>query len=133
MFLLAFRAICLWWFIFLVAIANGLFREGVLSPVLGSGLALPVSGVLLSILILLVAFATVPFLKTGKAFALLLVGLLWVALTLAFEFLFGHFVAGKSLPELLKVFDVLGGDLFLVALCVTAIAPWVAARARGLL
>jgi hypothetical protein len=132
-FVLALRAVCLWCVIVVAAIANGLFREGVLSPLLGPGLALPLSGLLLSMLILLVSFATVTFLKTRKAVALLRVGLLWVALTLAFEFTFGHFVAGKSLPELLQVFDPSSGDLFLVALCVTAIAPLAAAKARGLL
>jgi hypothetical protein len=54
-------------------------------------------------------------------------------MTLLFEFLFGHYVASKSWQDLLQVFNVLKGDLFLVVLVVSLFAPCLAARKRGLL
>jgi len=60
-----------------------------------------------------------------------MIGLLWLVLTLLFEFIFGHFVAGKSWQDIAQVFNVKKGDLFLLVLVVTAISPWLAAKIRG--
>ena len=46
-----------------------------------------------------------------------LIGAMWLAMTIAFEFGFGHFVAGHSWERLLADYDVLSGrvwSLFLV-------------------
>lgn len=126
------RASGIWLVIVVAAVANGLFREAVLVPLTGAAAALPLSGILLSILVVLVAFATVAFLGAPAPRTLWLVGLFWVALTLAFEFLFGHFVAGKPWREILQVFDVGSGNLFLLVLVVTALAPRLAGRLRGI-
>ena len=73
-----------------------------------------------------------PLVASRRARVYWCIGLLWVALTLAFEFLFGHYVAGKSWSEVCQVFNVARGNLFLVALIVAGLAPWLAARARRL-
>jgi hypothetical protein len=43
-----------------------------------------------------------------------LVGLLWLALTLAFELLFFHYAAGKPWEVLLADYDVLQGRIWVV-------------------
>ena len=131
--IMLFKAIAIWLAIVFAAILNGIFREKLLVPVTGPALALPLSGVLLSVLVFLVALMLVPFIGSSDRNIYIGIGFLWVVLTLVFEFLFGHFVAGKSWREIFQVFNVRKGDLFVVVLIVTAISPWLAARVRGVL
>jgi len=125
------KATGIWLVIVIAAIFNAVFREKILLPVIGSGFALPLSGVLLSILVFLITFVSISFIGSSVAKIYLLIGLLWVVLTLSFELLFGRFIVGKPWHEIMQVFNIQKGDLFIVALFVTAISPWVAAKARG--
>jgi hypothetical protein len=61
------------------------------------------------------------------------IGVLWLALTLGFEFLVGHFVFRRPWATLLADYDLRRGRIWLVVLVVTFVAPLVAARLRGLL
>ena len=130
---IALKAIGVWLIIVIAAICNGLFRDKILTSFIGAKLALPVSGLILSLLVLLVAFIFIPFLNTQQPSIYFAVGILWVAFTLAFELLFGHFVLNKPWQEIIRVFDIRNGDLFTVVLLITAVAPWLAAKARGIL
>lgn len=127
------KAIGVWFVIVIAAIVNGLFREIVLVPSVGAELALPLSGVLLSVLVLVVSFMLVPFLESSKRIVLIATGLFWVTLTVSFEILFGYYVMGKTGPEIAQVFNPLRGDLFVLALFTIAIAPWLSAKAKGIL
>ncbi len=126
------RATSIWFLIVGTAVLNGLLRETVLVSILGE-MALPVSGVSLAILVFLVTLVSVPFIGPAKTKTYLWIGIYWLALTLSFEFLFGHFVAGKAWREVLQVFNVQQGNLFSFVLLVTTFSPWIAAGARGLL
>jgi len=112
-------------------VLNGLLREKVLVPSIGGELALPASGIILSALVFSIAFVFVPFIGAIEARTYVLVGFWWVVLTLAFEFLFGHFVMGKSWQEIVQVFNIKKGDVFIVVLIVTAISPWLVTKIRG--
>jgi hypothetical protein len=103
-----------------------------LAPTIGSGFALTVSGLLLSIFILVVAWVSTPWFRSSESKTYVFVGVTWLVLTLAFEFLFGHLVAEKPWQELMQVFDIRKGDLFIVVLFATLAAPWIAAKLRGL-
>ncbi|OMH37990.1 hypothetical protein [Motiliproteus sp. MSK22-1] len=127
------KAIGVWLVIVITAIVNGLFREKFLVPALGAEFALPLSGVLLSVLVLCVSFALVSFLDSSEPGVLLATGLFWVTLTVCFEFLFGYYVVGKTWSEIMQVFNPLKGDLFVLAIFITALAPWLSAKARGIL
>jgi hypothetical protein len=127
------KAMAIWLVILVMAIVNVAIREKLLTPAIGSGLALPASGLILSVIIFLVAYTSVPFFGSTKSKAYIAVGIVWFALTLCFEFGFGHFIAGKPWLEILEVFNVTEGNLFFVALLVTLIAPWLSANARNLI
>ena len=58
-------------------------------------------------------------------------GGVWLALTVAFEFSFGRAVLGRSWNTLLAAYSFAGGNLWPAVLCVIALAPALAARARG--
>jgi hypothetical protein len=55
---------------------------------------------------------------------------LWLGLTLAFEFLAGHYLFRQSWDRLLADYNVARGRIWPLVLVVTAAAPFWAARAR---
>jgi hypothetical protein len=75
----------------------------------------------------------IPIISLSKQKSCFLIGLMWLVFTLAFEFLFGHFVVGKTWREILQVFDWREGDLFSLVIFITALSPWAAAKVRGLI
>ena len=127
------KATAIWLVIVLVAILNGSLRDIVLVPWLGMELALPLSGVFLSMLIFLLTLLLIPFVNLSKQKTCLWIGLMWLVFTLAFEFIFGYFVVGKSWREIQQVFDWRDGNLFSLVIFVTTFSPWVAAKVRGLI
>ncbi len=129
--LIAVKAVVIWAGILVLAVVNGALRETVLIPGIGTPNALVMSGLLLSALIVGVAYISLPWLQISRPVHLWAVGLGWLALTLVFEFSFGLW-QGKSWPELLEAYTFKGGNIWPVILVATAIAPVVAAKLRGL-
>lgn len=52
------------------------------------------------------------------------VGLLWLGLTVAFEFLFGHYVAGHAWSHLFQDYNLFAGRLWLLVLLWLTLAPY---------
>ena len=129
---IALKALAIWGIILVLAVANGAFRETVLIPRLGNTPALVLSGSLLSALIVAVAYLFLPWLGSHVASQLWLIGLAWLLLTLIFEFSFG-LGSGKDLSEVLAAYTFRDGNIWPVVLLVTLLAPWLAAKLRGLL
>jgi hypothetical protein len=63
--------------------------------------------------------------KLGSARQAIHIGLFWMALTMAFEFLFFHYVGGHSWAELLANYDIVHGRLWPLVLVWVAVAPYV--------
>jgi hypothetical protein len=125
------KSVGVWILFVILAILNGGLRERILVPYLGQLLALPLSGLLLSVLIFLVSLAVFPFLSIARSSQAWLVGVLWVVLTIAFEFLFGHFVMGDSWRKLLEAYEVWEGNLWIVVLAAILSSPYLAGKLRG--
>ena len=62
---------------------------------------------------------------------LLLVGFLWLGLTLAFEVLFGRFVVGASWERIGADYNVLEGGLLPFGMLVLLLSPLIAGKIRG--
>ena len=124
------KAFAVWCAILVLAIANGALREGVLIPRLGLHAGMILSGVLLAALIVLVSTLCLPWFDLHSTRALLLLGLGWLGLTLAFEWSFG-LLRGKSTSELLAAYAFKDGNLWTLVLLVTLLAPLLAAWLRG--
>lgn len=125
------KALVIWLVILVLAIANAVIREKLLVPAIGPELSLSVSGLLLSAIILLTVFMTIPWFSSTENKIYIVIGFSWLVLTLMFEFLFSHFVAGKPWYEIAEVFDITQGNLFVLALLTILIAPWLSAKIRG--
>ena len=123
----------IWILLVSVAAFNGAMREKLLVLLLGSQLALPLSGVLLSILIFLITLFLVPSLRLSVSWQYWLVGAMWLLLTVIFEFVFGHYVTGTSWSRLLEAFNVVTGNLLVLVLITTTVSPYLAAKLRGLI
>ncbi len=129
--MLTVKAFAIWLVILCSAIANGAFREGVLIPRLGRTPGLVLSGLLLCALILTITFLSISWLGVDRRSQVIGIGVAWLALTLVFEVGFGLY-QGKSWSTILEAYSFKDGNVWPVVLLVTAAAPYVAARLRGL-
>jgi hypothetical protein len=126
------RTVVIWLGLLVLAILNGGFREGVLVPRIGRGVAQAVSSIMLSLLILALGWVTMPWIAPRTLQDAWTIGVIWVVLTLAFEFLAGHFVFGKPWQELLADYNLLAGRIWVMVLIVTLMTPIIAFTKRGL-
>ncbi|MBZ4684349.1 MAG: hypothetical protein JG774_94 [Desulfomicrobiaceae bacterium] len=124
------RAVAVWAVLLVVAVASGGVREIVLVPRLGAALALTVGGLWLCFAVVAVAYGAAPWLGVREGRGLLLLGLGWLGLTLAFETIFG-LARGQTLAELGAAYSFRGGNLWPVVLVVIVFAPCLAAWLRG--
>ena len=122
------RASIVWFGILLVAIANGAFRQGVLIPRVGDASGHVVSTLMLSLAVVLVTWFTIGWIGPRTRRDAWLVGGCWLTLTVAFEFLAGHYLFGTPWPVLLADYNVLRGRVWPLVLVVTFVAPAIASR-----
>lgn len=120
------RTLVVWFGLLALAIANGGFREAVLVPRLGLGMARAVSSVMLSLLIVGVGWGVTRWIGPATLQDAWAIGAVWVALTLCFEFLGGHFLFGKPWPELLADYNLFAGRIWVLVLVATLMTPAIA-------
>jgi hypothetical protein len=125
------KAIAVWLAILTCAVLNGALREGVLMRLFGKPAALVLSGVLLSAIILAISLMVVPWFGRLAGARYVHVGLLWLWLTLIFEFGFGRLVQHQSWQRLIEAYTFENGNIWPAVLVVIVAAPWLAARVRG--
>ena len=126
------RALAVWAGLLLVAIANGALRELLIAPRLGAQPAHVMSTLILSAAIVAVSFGSIRWIAPADRGAALRVGGLWVALTLAFEFLAGRYLFGKPWSELLADYDLAAGRVWILVPVATLLAPaWAFSRGRS--
>jgi hypothetical protein len=114
----------------LIAIVNGVVRDLGYRKYAGELLAHQIStmtALLLFTVYIWAVFRVAPPRSSTHAAA---IGLLWLGLTVAFEFVFGHYVAGLPWSRLLSDYNVLAGRLWLLIPLGLAIAPWVFYRLK---
>lgn len=122
-------ALLTWAIVALCAITNGAFRAFVLQPMFGETVARMISCFMLITILLSISYYSLN--RTKLRFSgeeLLVIGAMWLALTLLFEFGWGHFVIGRSWDELLVDYDVMKGRLWVLVLMFTLLAPLITGR-----
>ncbi len=122
----------LWGLLVVFAIANAALRQGVLIPALGETLGRAVSSVTLSAAILVTAYSFLSWTDVSHSYGdLWAMGVLWLALTVMFEFGFGHFVMGNTWDALLADYNVLEGRIWILVLVTELLAPPLMGRLAG--
>lgn len=109
-------------------VCNGVVRVLLLQPRLGHSVARQASCLLGMGAILAISASFVRRLDDPTPTVLFRIGVLWLALTLAFELLFGHYVSGVGWEMLLADYDLLAGRLWPLVLLTTLLAPWLCGR-----
>lgn len=125
------KASVVWIAIAILAMGNGILRESVLVPSIGQDAALPISGIILSFIVFIVTYFTLPFFGKHDFITYILIGFQWVLLTLLFDVVLGHYVMEKSWSTLLQMFNIMNGDLFILVLLTSLISPLIVAKIKG--
>ena len=119
------RYLLAWLVMLLVAMINGGMRDLVYGRQLPDLLANQLSCLSGMILLGAVICYYVGRWRLASARQALLIGVFWLALTVAFESLFFHYVVGHPWSELLANYDIVHGRLWPVVLLWIAVAPYV--------
>jgi hypothetical protein len=127
------RSLVVWLVMLGVASVNGALRETLLIPTTGVFAGRAISTLMLSVLVLLLTCLMIRWIRPRSGREAWSIGGLWVALTLGFEFLAGHFLFGNSWSQLLGEYNVLQGRIWILVLITIAIAPPLCARSLRLL
>ena len=114
-----------------LAILNGAVREKIYGPFMQE-----LSAHQLSTFIALVIFGLYIWALTGiypieSSIQAVLIGGMWVIMTILFEFIFGHFVMRHPWSKLFHDYNLLKGRVWLLVLIWTAIAPYVFYQVRS--
>jgi hypothetical protein len=127
------RALVVWCVLLAIAILNGALRAAWLIPRIGETRGLVVSTINLAAIIVLLAVCTIGWIRPRTWGETWTIGLSWLGLTMAFEFLGGHFLFGRPWDVLLADYNVSQGRIWIVVLLATVLSPAVAAYYRHLL
>ncbi len=124
------RYVLAWLVLLVVAVANGALRQftfGRFMPELRAHQLSTLIGAILVGLVIWVVVRAWPPSSSGEA---LLVGCIWLVLTVGFEFFMGLALARRPLAQVLHDYDVLSGRVWVVFLIWLTVAPWVFYRLR---
>lgn len=113
-----------WFVMLLVAVTNGAVRDFTYGPQMNELTAHQLSTVTGVVLLGIVIWTFVRRYPPASGRAAIALGLFWMTLTMAFEFLFFHYVGGRSWAELLANYNVFEGRVWVVVLVWVAIAPY---------
>ena len=117
------RALAIWLLLLILAVLNGAIREGLITPRLGEQGGHIVSTAILCTAIILVAWFSISWLGPKNGREALVIGIVWVALTIAFEFLAGHYAFGNSWERLIADYNVFRGRIWILVLLANFFAP----------
>jgi len=114
----------IWLLLLVLAIVNAGIREAFYKPKLGDNLGHAISSIIAIGYTLIITYFFVNYIKVSVTkIDLLLIGALWLTLTVVFEFGFGHHVIGHSWRYLLADYNILRGRLWSLVLLVTFVSP----------
>ncbi len=117
------KYVIFWLPMVLIAIANGLLREwsygNYISELRAHQLS-TLTGIVLFGLYIWLILRWFPPASAGQALA---IGLIWLGLTVAFEFVFGHYVAGHSWSRLGQDYNLAAGRVWVLVLVWLTVAP----------
>jgi hypothetical protein len=124
------KYILAWFPMLIIAIANGMVRQSLYAPVVGDLAAHQISTVIAIVLFGLYIRWGIRRWAPASPSQAVAIGIVWFLMTVAFEFLFGRFVAGHPWETLIANYDLSAGRLWPLVLVWLAVAPWLFHRLR---
>jgi hypothetical protein len=116
------------WFIFLIVIFTmGALREKLLVPLIGELPAHQIGTVAACVAVFLITLVFTWRSGIGEGQALV-IGPIWLALSLVFEFGFFHYVMKMPWEELLKDYNIFKGRLLILLWLTTLFGPYVSVK-----
>ena len=125
------RGILMWFVLMALMFINGAFRELVTSSFVGARTA-EIAHVTTGCIIIL--FATCGFCRRERAVCasrLLVLGMIWALMTIAFETVLIVGVRGDPLQDVIGAYDITRGELWPIVVVTVLLAPLCAGRACG--
>ncbi|MCO6045384.1 hypothetical protein NG895_15855 [Aeoliella sp. ICT_H6.2] len=114
-----------------VEMLHGVWRVRVLNPRFGDRKARQLGLISGSALILLIAWLTTPWMGLSSAADCWVVGLLWVAVMLAFDVAVGRLLFKMKWQRILRDFDPRQGGYMALGMLFVLLAPFLAAWLHG--
>lgn len=122
------RYVIAWIPMIFIGIINGIVREVTYGKYLNELRAHQVSTITGVLLFSFYIWALTRLWSIESLEQALIIGFIWLGLTVVFEFTFGHYVAGHSWSRLLSDYNILAGRVWIVVLIWIAIAPLLFSR-----
>jgi len=122
----------LWLGLAVLGVLNGILRNALYSDILGELRAHQVSTIVLIVLIGLYTWLFSLIWKPESSMQALFIGLIWLVLTILFEFVFGHYVIGHPWSRLFSDYNIMQGRIWSLVLLWTLVAPLVVYKLRAL-
>lgn len=119
-----------WTLMVIIAIGNAAIREGLLAKRLSELQAHQASTATAVVLFGLYIWGVVRLWMPHSPGHALAIGVMWLCMTLAFEFLFGHFVMGHPWSRLFHDYNLLAGRVWVIIPLWVTLAPYVFYRLR---
>ena len=126
------KSILIWLSIIPLAVLNGALREAVLNTWLGESIARPLSGIVLCAMIFVVSLVFIPRIGRGEPKIYWKIGALWIGLTVVFEAVL-VFAMGGNFRQILEMYNISTGELWLLVVLFMGIAPWLIAKIKRII
>ena len=123
------RGFAVWLMIIFAEFLHGTARIMLLEPLIGDFRARQAAVFTGMLIILAISYFFVGWIRAAGSFQLLLVGLLWLVLTVAFEISLGRLM-NLSWERILSDYDLSNGGLMPIGLLFLALAPLIGAGLR---
>jgi hypothetical protein len=120
-----------WFGLVVLGLLNAAMRQVVYARYVSELAGHQISTLTLAVLVGLYAWALSGFLKLTSPGQAIGVGLMWMVLTIIFEFGLGRYVVGDSWGKLLYNYNVVEGRVWGLFVVWVALAPYVFYRFRG--
>lgn len=112
-----------WIILAILALLNGWFRNQYKKN-LGELMAHQLSTIMFTGIVFFITYFFVKFSRISAISDLILTGIVWVILTIIFEFLFGHYVFKNSWSKLLADYNISKGRIWIIVLIALLLAPY---------
>lgn len=125
------RYVLAWFGLLVIAVANGALREAAFAESMSELAAHQLSTLIGSTALGAAIWFIVRTWPPASSAEALRIGLVWLVLTVAFEFFIGLVLAGRPLSEVLAAYDVQAGRVWVFLLIWIALAPLLFYRLSG--